>query len=138
MTTRQAPWTRFAVVVIAMTWSVAVVVALAAQCWLPHPDGDAAHPNHPLAAAVGAEFAVNVDHAHLSHNSTAPCPVEFAIAPLPRSDAAASAHAGVSATTGVAGGPANQAVLAGRGPPLASGLPRSGQDLLTYYCLARR
>jgi len=35
-----------------------------AQCWLPHARHHAAHPNHPLAAAVGNEFAVNIDHAH--------------------------------------------------------------------------
>ena len=124
---------RFAIVAVVAAWSI---VTLLAQCWSPQHRHHTAHPVHPLAAVVGAEFVVNTNHAHFSDNSTPPCPLDFATAPAPRSESTAFAADVASSTPVATAAHADRHMLAGRGPP--SGLPRSGQDLLIRYCLARR
>lgn len=126
---------RFAVVAIAVTWTIAVI---AAQCWTPQLHRLAVHPNHPLVTAVGAEFAVNMDHAHFSDDSTPPCPQEIATAALPRTDTPVFAAEVVAAATVTPGAYDDLVVPAGRGPPRSPGLPQSGQDVLNRFCLSRR
>lgn len=133
MAVRPAHWLRFAIVAIVAAWSIAAVLA---QCWSPQHGHPAAHPIHPLAAAVGAEFVVNTNHAHFSDDSTPPCPSDFATAPLPRSESTAFAADVVSSAPVATDTYAHRHTLAGRGPP--GGLPRSGRDLLIRYCLTRR
>lgn len=94
-----------------------MVAAVAAQCWLPQAHRHAAHPNHPLVTSVGSEFAVNIGHAHLSDNSTPPCPEQFATAVLPRSTTPSFESGAVAATAGITGVLTCLVVPAGRGPP---------------------
>ncbi|OBK24441.1 hypothetical protein A5634_03720 [Mycobacterium asiaticum] len=132
MTDQRATWLRF---VIAATFLVVLVLN---QCWHHQPHRQTAHPDHPLAAVVGGEFAVNADHAHFANDLKASCPLDIAALPLPRSDATLFAP---NAVDTVPAGPhldTGSGPAAGRGPPGVLGLPRSGQDLLTRYCLARR
>lgn len=132
---RRVVWMRSAIVAVVLAW---VVAAVAAQCWLPQVHRHAAHPNHPLATSVGSEFAVDIGHAHLSDNSTPPCPEQFATAALPRSATPSFESAAVAAAAGITGVPAYLVVPSGRGPPAALVSARTGQDLLTRLCLARR
>nr|VTO97132.1 hypothetical protein BIN_B_01852 [Mycobacterium riyadhense] len=132
---RRVVVTRSAIAAVALAW---VVAAIATQCWLPQMHRHATHPNHPLVTSVGKEFAVNADHQHLSDNSTPPCPEQLATAVLPRWAAQASAAAAVAVAVGVAGVLTCLVVRAGRGPPAALISARTGQDLLTRFCLARR
>lgn len=138
MTGRRIPWTRLAIVAIAVTWAVVATAAVLAHCSLPQPSRHAAHPNHPVAAAMGAEFAVDTHHAHLAVNSIAPCPLDLAATPDVRSDATVFARDMPNSVSAAAKTHANLVRLAGRGPPVRWGLPCSGRDLLTRYCLTRR
>ncbi|WP_142283499.1 hypothetical protein [Mycobacterium gordonae] len=128
-------WRRLAMIAVAAIWSILAVVG---QCWILHSVDRAVHPNHPLAAAVGSEFAVNTGHAHLSENHLSPCPLEAVTAPVARSEATVSASDAVAARVAVAPLPDRLVVPAGRDGRGALGPPGSGQDLLTRYCLARR
>jgi lipoprotein LpqS len=62
-----------------------------------------AHPNHPLATSLGTEFAINVNHAHLSNNSTTPCPEQFASVVLPQRAIAPVASLAVLTVASIAG-----------------------------------
>ncbi|QUR69948.1 hypothetical protein [Mycobacterium spongiae] len=128
-------WMESAVVVVAFAL---VGAALAAQCWLPQPQRYRAHPNHPLATSVGREFVVNIDHPHVRNNSTPQCAEHFAPAVLPRSAAPGFAVDIVAATAEGAATPIHPVVATVRGPPAGLDIARSGQDLLTRFCLARR
>ncbi|OSC39626.1 hypothetical protein [Mycobacterium decipiens] len=123
--------------------SAIVAVALAllvvtAQCWLPQLHRHVAHPNHPLTTSVGGEFIINTDHAHIVDNSTPPCPQQFATAVLPRSATPVFPSDAVAAAGGITAVLSHLVVPAGRGPPPALRSVRTGQDLLTRFCLARR
>ncbi|KZS68397.1 hypothetical protein A4G27_09595 [Mycobacterium kansasii] len=131
---RHAVWTRSARIAIVL---VVVVAAVAAQCWLPQLDRQPAHPSHPLSTAVGSEFAVNIGHAHLSDDSAAPCPPLQAGAVMPRSDAPVFEAAVVVGAGGIVGVLTAAVVVAGRGPPTLPVDVRTGQDLLTRFCLSR-
>ncbi|WP_318187388.1 putative copper homeostasis (lipo)protein LpqS [Mycobacterium simulans] len=132
---RRVVVTRSAIAAVALAW---VVAAIAAQCWLPQIHRHATHPNHPLVTSVGKEFAVNIDHAHLSDNSTPSCPEQFATGVLPRSAAQALEAAAIAVAVGIAGVLTCLVVRAGRGPPPVLASACTGQDLLTRFCLARR
>ncbi|POX89069.1 hypothetical protein C3469_11580 [Mycobacterium kansasii] len=131
---RQAVWTRSARIAIVL---VVVVAAVAAQCWLPQLDRQPAHPSHPLSTAVGSEFAVNIGHAHLTDDSASPCPPLQAGAVMPRPDTPAFEAAVVVVAGGIASMPTAAVVVAGRGPPTLPVDVRTGQDLLTRFCLSR-
>lgn len=133
MTGRRAMWTRFAMG--AVVWSV---VAAVAQCWMAQPQHHAAHHGHPLAAAVGGEFAVDSTHAHATDDAGQPCPLHLAAIALPHSDAMTFAAHIVAGAVAVASVQQQFMLPAGRGPPGVLHLPGSGRDLLTRYCLARR
>jgi hypothetical protein len=126
---------RAALVAVVLAW---VAAAVAVQCWLPALHSHAAHPSHPLVTSLGGEFAINLDHAHLTDKSKLPCPKQFATAVLPRSATPSFAAAAVVAVAAIAGMLADLVVGAGRGPPAAPVFVRAGQDLLTRFCLARR
>lgn len=129
-------WIRSTIVAAALMWAL---VAVGAHGAVSSAERHAAHPAHPLLTSLGAEFAVNVEHAHLidaspqSHH-----PEQFAAAVLPRSDTtlvALGVVAAMLATTGVLGG---IVVAAGRGPPCGLAPVITGRDRLTRFCLARR
>src|SRR5882757_505607 len=79
--TGRVVWMRAALVAVVLAW---VAAAVAVQCWLPALHSHTAHPNHPLVTTLGGEFAINLDHAHLTDKSKLPCPKQFATAVLPR------------------------------------------------------
>lgn len=114
-----------------------VVAAVAAQCWLPQLDRQPAHLSHPLSTAVGSEFAVNIGHAHLTDDSASLCPPLQASAVIPRSHTPAFEAAVVVVASGIAGVLTAAVVVAGRGPPTLPVDVRTGQDLLTRFCLSR-
>jgi lipoprotein LpqS len=132
---RRVVWMRSAVAAAALTWVFALVgVGCGFLQFQPH----AAHLNHPPATSLGGEFAVNVDHAHLSDNSTPPCPEKFAPAVSSRS-AAPSIPSAVVLGAGAGTASLTYLVVAGgRGPPAALVSVRTGQDFLTRFFLARR
>src|SRR5258707_7173473 len=133
--TGRVVWMRAALVAVVLAW---VAAAVAVQCWLPALHSHAAHPNHPLVTSLGGEFAINLDHAHLTDKSKLPCPKQFATAVLQRSATLSCAVAAVVAVAAIAGMLSDLVVVAGRGPPAAAVSVRTGQDLLTRFCLARR
>jgi hypothetical protein len=135
VTARRVVWMRSAVAAVALTWVLAAVIA---QCGVPQFQRHAAHPNHPLATSLGGEFAVNIDHAHVSDNSTPPCPEQLATAVLPRLTTPSIASAAVLGFPGIMAVLSYLVVPGGRAPPAALVSARIGQDLLTRLCLARR
>lgn len=64
--TSVGPWLRSIFVVAAVVWGL---VAVGAHAGLASGDHHAVHPPHALLTAVGAEFAVDVGHAHLVDGS---------------------------------------------------------------------
>ena len=135
MDARRAVWTRSAIVAVALTW---VFVPVGAQCGAWQFQPHLRHPNHPTATSVGAEFAVNVNHAHVSGDSTQPCPQQLATAVVSRSAIPAIASVAVASVVGIAGLLTYLVVSAGRGPPTAVGATGAGRRLLTRLCLSRR
>lgn len=128
-------WMRSAIVAVALGVTVA---AVAAACWLPQLRRHVAHPNHPLTTSVGSEFVINTDHGHLVDNSMPPCPERLATAVLPRSATPVLLPDVVAAAPGMTAALTDPVAPAARGPPAAQGSVRTGQDLLTRFCLARR
>lgn len=131
-------WMRVAIAAIALSWALLTIATVTVQCMLPQPSRHAAHPNHPLAAAVGAEFLVNPDHAHLCDDASASCLPDLAAVPLTRSQTAAFAADPVSTAATGSDGHTMQVVVTSRGPPGVLESPQSRQGLLTWYCLSRR
>lgn len=130
------PRMRSAVVVVALMWAL---VTVGAHSGVLSAERHAAHAAHPLLTSLGAEFAVNGNHAHLVDGSAqSHHPEQFAAAVLPRSGTdlvALGVVAAVLAITGVLGG---LVVPAGRGPPCGPAPVFTGRDRLTRFCLARR
>ncbi len=135
--TSVGPWLRSIFVVAAVVWGL---VAVGAHAGLASGDHHAVHPPHALLTAVGAEFAVDVGHAHLVDGSgSSHHPEQFASAVLPRSATALAGLALVVAVVAtVMGVLAGVAVSAGRGPPFGLASVVTGRDRLTRFCLARR
>lgn len=134
---RNRRWLVSVVVVGAVVWALA---AVGAHGWLLSTHHRGFHPSHPLLSSLGAEFAVNADHAHVVDGSThSHHPEVFASAVLPqRAATALVALAVVVAALAVAGLLGTMVVPAGRGPPGAPARVVTGQHLLTRLCLARR
>lgn len=132
---RHVVWMRSAIVAVALGVTVA---AVAAACWLPQLHRHVAHPNHSLTTSVGSEFVINTDHGHLVDNSMPPCPERLATAVLPRSATPVFLPDVVAAAPGMTAALTDPVAPAARGPPAAQGSVRTGQDLLTRFCLARR
>ena len=135
VTARRVVWMRSALGAVALIWVLAIA---GAQCGFLQAQSQLGHLNHPLATSLGGEFAINVNHAHLSDNSTSPCPDQVVTAVPPRST---TPSIGSAAVVGVASSTAaltNLIVPGGRGPPAAQAGVRTGHDLLTRFCLARR
>lgn len=129
--------------------SVAAVAAVASAVvmWVlvigghsePRSESPASHPAHALVSSLDGEFAINIDHPHLSNGSSSAHHEAFVSAVLPNSPSTALAALGlVVAAVAAVGLLCRQVMLAGRGPP--HGLPAAvtGQDLLTRFCLSRR
>jgi lipoprotein LpqS len=123
--------------VIGMAAAVALV-AIVGRCQPNLSEPHSSHTPHPLLSALGSEFTVNAEHAHLVDGSSMACHEAVTTAVLPRSAAASVGHGAVMAVVAIAGWQAQPAVLTGRGPPGALGTARTGQDLLRRFCLARR
>lgn len=129
-------------------WRAAAGVAVAVAMWVLVFGGHsvlrsqvpASHPAHALVASLGSQFAVNVDHPHVSKGSpTVEHHEAFAVGVLPNGPAAAVAALGV--VVAVAAGASlvwQQNMLAGRGPPRGLRAALTGQDLLMRFCLSRR
>jgi lipoprotein LpqS len=135
MDARRAVWTRSAVVAVALTW-VFVLVGTECGSWQfqPHPP----HPRRPIATSVGAEFVVSVNHAHVSSNSTQPCPEQLASAVVPRSTISSIASVAVATVVGIAGLLTYLVASAGRGPPATVVSASAGQELLARLRLSCR
>lgn len=131
------PWLRSMIVVAAVVWAL---VAVGAHGALMSAEHHSAHAAHPLLTSLGAEFAVNVDHAHLVGGSAASHhPEQFASAVLPNLPALSLAALGVVvAVLALAAMPDGLVLPAGRGPPGGLALVVTGRDRLTRFCLARR
>ena len=84
---------RAVVAVFLAFWTIIV----AAEWALPGTEAAPAHGPHPLASAVGAPVAVQLDHPHISQGGSAPSPESFAEAVLPRGTITLIALALVSA-----------------------------------------
>ncbi|MCV7339873.1 hypothetical protein [Mycobacterium haemophilum] len=132
---RQVVWTRSSLGAVSLIW---VLVISGAQCGFLQPQPHAGHLKHPLAMSLGGEFAINVNHAHLSDNSKFECPDQFVTAVPPRSTTPSIVSVVVLAVASIAAALTNLVVPGGRGPPVALACVRTGQDLLTRFCLARR
>ena len=98
----------------------------------------ASHTPHPSLSSLDSEFTVQGEHAHLVDGSSTACHEAVTTAILPRSATAAVGHGAVMAVPAIMGWHAQPAVLAGRGPPGAPRMARTGQDLVKLFCLARR
>ena len=100
----------------------------------------APHPAHALIGSLGSQFAVNVDHPHVSKGSpTVDHHEAFAVGVLPNGPAAAIAALGVVVAVAAGASPGwQQNMLAGRGPPRGLRAALTGQDLLMRFCLSRR
>lgn len=118
--------------------TAAFLVALVGHSSLLDSETHASHQPHPLVATLGGEFAVNVDHAHSFAGSLTQCHDVFATAVCPRSATTLVALGAVAAGIAVTAALANLVVAAGRGPPKVLPTARTGQDLLTQFCVARR
>ena len=124
--------------VVAMAAAVAIL-AIAGHCGLlrsvPQPP-----PSQSLLTSLGGELTANAAQPHLVDGLPI-CKSSKALvtAALPKSAPTASIAlgAGVAAIIGMAL-LARLVVPAGRGPPRALVTARTGQDLLTRFCLARR
>jgi hypothetical protein len=114
------------------------VVAVVGHCEPNLSELRASHTPHPSLSSLGSEFTVNAEHAHLVDGSSMACHESVTTAVLPRSAAASVGHGAVVVVVAITGWQAQPAVLAGRGPPGALGITRTGQDLLRRFCLARR
>ncbi|MCP9276344.1 putative copper homeostasis (lipo)protein LpqS [Mycolicibacterium arenosum] len=124
---------RAVVAVFLAFWTIIV----AAEWALPGTEAAPAHGPHPLASAVGAPVAVQLDHPHISQGGSAPSPESFAEAVLPRGTITLIALAMVSALAVL---PAlwRYAPLAPiRGPP-RSPVAQTGRHVLVRLCIARR
>jgi lipoprotein LpqS len=126
---------RSAVAAVALMWVSALV---GARCGFLQFQPRAVHLNHSLATSLCGEFAVNADHAHPSDNSTPPSPEQFATAVLSRSASLSIPSAAVLGVVAITASLTYLAVAGGRGPPAALVSLRTGQGLLTRFCLARR
>lgn len=122
---------------------IGVAIAVLALVWCSHfalsPAGShRPHHPHPLLSSLGREFAVNVDHAHLSTGSLSECHNEFPWEVTPQTTitlaALGVAVALIAITTALSG----HVTPSGRDPPHVHPTAHSGQDLLTKICLARR
>ncbi|WP_421841390.1 hypothetical protein [Mycobacterium sp.] len=131
------PWRRSLTAVVVLVWAL---VAVGAHAGLLSAQHHAAHAAHPLLASLGAEFAVNVDHAHLLDGSVASQHHEqFATAVLPRPATGLVALCLVATVVAVIGVVGRPIVSTGRGPPGGmAAVVVPGRDLLTRFCLARR
>ena len=124
---------RAVVAVFLAFWTILV----AAEWALPGTEAAPAHGPHPLASAVGAPVAVQLDHQHISLGGIAPSPESFAEAVLRRGTVTLIALALVSALAVL---PAlwRYAPLAPiRGPP-RSPVAQTGRVVLVRLCIARR
>lgn len=138
MNRRRQVWPRTATVTVVAIVLALGLAAVVAQCWLPQVHRHAAQPQHPVSTMVGGEFVVKGHHAHLSDNSTPPCPGQSAIAEVPRVTQPAIDSAAVAAIAEPVGAWTYLVVSPVRGPPPWQRSAITGQDLLTRYCLARR
>ncbi|MGE2815192.1 hypothetical protein ACQI5H_08610 [Mycobacterium heidelbergense] len=130
-------WLVSVVAVGAVVWALAAVGAHGRLLSAHH---HVFHPSHPLLSSLSAEFAANVDQAHVVDGSThSHHPEEFAGAVLPQRAATALVALGVVvAALTVAGLLGTVMVPTGRGPPWAPARVLAGQHLLTRLCLTRR
>lgn len=132
-------------------WRAAVgvaVVAVGVAMWVLVFGGHSAlrsqvpasHPPHALVASFGSQFAVNVDHPHVSKGSpTVDHHEAFAVGVLPNAPGAAIAALGVVVAVAAGASPGwQQNILAGRGPPRGLRAVLTGQDLLIRLRLIRR
>jgi lipoprotein LpqS len=122
---------------------IGVAAAVAAVAVVGHCEPNlsgprASHTPHPLLSALGSEFTVSAEHAHIVDGSSMACHESLMTAVLPRSGTASAGLGAVMAVVAITGWHAQPAVPAGRGPPGALGIALTGQDRLRRFCLARR
>nr|WP_218621210.1 hypothetical protein [Mycolicibacterium hippocampi] len=113
------------------------IVIVAAEWALPGIEAAPAHGPHPLASAVGAPVAVQLDHPHISQGGIAPSPESFAEAVLPRGTVTLIALALVSALAVLPALWRYAPLTPIRGPP-RSPVVQTGRDVLVRLCIARR
>ncbi|WP_459561278.1 putative copper homeostasis (lipo)protein LpqS [Mycobacterium kiyosense] len=122
------------------------VIAIAALLWLLSGSlGElqrsvTAAPDtaHTAASSLGQAVAVNADHTHADHGSSTAWPELFATSLDPRWVTTLVALGTLALVAIVAALFADRVLAPGRGPPCGITTARSGQDLLTRFCLSRR
>ncbi|KAA1245098.1 hypothetical protein F0Q45_24450 [Mycobacterium simiae] len=130
---------RYVVAVASVAWMALWVVVIGAHNELFHSESPVPHPAHALATSLGAEFAINVDHPHVSKHSSSAHPEQFMTAVLPRSASTVLAVGVVTVMAAAgAGWLIHHVVPAGRGPPVGPAAVLAGRDILVRFCLSCR
>ncbi|KQH75123.1 hypothetical protein AO501_07455 [Mycobacterium gordonae] len=122
------------------------VIAIAAVLWLlvggvgelQRSVTAATDTAHTAAASLGKAVAVNADHTRVDRGSSSEWPKVFATAVDPRWTTTLVALGMLALVGTVAALFADRVVPAGRGPPCGFTTARTGQDVLTRFCLSRR
>lgn len=122
----------------AVALAIALWVAVIGVEWTPPSAQQPAHGPHSQLAGPHGEFAVAVDHPHLSNEFTPVAADNVAEAVLPRATIALVALALIVAVTTVAALWQQASVAAIRGPPRRRAAPECGRVILTRLCIARR
>lgn len=122
-------------------------VAIAATVWLliAGTSGDvdrlaqsAPDPAHTALTSLGSSSAANADCPHADHGSSLTCLELLASAVLPALASTLVALGLLGAVAAVAGLFVDRVVQPGRSPPRGLATVITGQDLLTWLCVARR
>lgn len=124
------PFARWIVAIVAVVW---LLGGNAEHVWRVGVPLDLAHGS---ITSSGGPLAVNADHTQCDAGLSAPCPEATAVVSLPRT-VANFLTLGVFVTVAAAVSYLASLTVE-RGPPRGSARVVSGQDLLTWFCLARR
>ncbi|MGV0745545.1 putative copper homeostasis (lipo)protein LpqS [Mycolicibacterium sp. XJ870] len=124
--------TRFALIAAIVCWAL-----VAAGQWQSVSDEPAHHP-HAVAASIGDQAGVVIDHPHAGDGTDAHLPDSFASAVLPRAAGSLTTLALVAFILGCAVLCGCILLRATRGPPDRRASVHTGQSILIRFCIARR
>lgn len=122
---------------------IGVAIAMLSLVWCGHfampPTGShRPHHPHPLLSSLGREFAVDVDHAHLSTGSLSKYHNDFPWAVTPQTTTTLAALSVAVALIAITTALSGRVTPSGRDPPHLSPTAHTSEDLLTKICVARR
>lgn len=119
--------------------ALAMLFGVVAVCGLLRPGHPGPHSPRSSLTSLDSQLTVSVDQPYVDNGRWKACRKAFAEAMLPQPPVTALAAFGmVAAVVAVAGWRTPRVVPAGRDPPRGLAPFRTGQDLLTRFCLARR